>query len=137
MDAWHFWLIAAIILMIVELLGTGFYAMAIGIAALFGMLAALIGLPVSAQWFAFAGAAAVLAPLLKFLFSKISPSQRRSALAGEEHMLSGKIYLNSQGNLRVNVEGDSYPVKSLSARELQPGEKISIIRFDGITALTD
>lgn len=137
MDAWHFWLIAAVILMIVELLGTGFYALAIGIAALFGMLAALIGLPVPAQWFAFAGAGAVLAPLLKFLFSRLSPSQRRSSLAGEEHSLPGLLFLNPQGQLRVSVEGDSYPVRSLSSRTLQPGEEIRILRFDGITALTD
>ncbi len=137
MEAWHLWLLTALFLMILELLGTGFVALAIGLAALVGMLAALLHLPIAAQWIVFAIAAAILAPWLRKKFSQWAPSQRKSALAGENRTLEGFLLLDSQGQLKVKVESDTFFVRSLSNRTLEPGTKVLIKDFDGITAIVD
>lgn len=137
MEAWHLWLLGALFLFIAELLGTGFVALALGFAALVGMLAALLSLPLAAQWISFAIAAAILAPWLRKKGRQWAPSQRRSSLAGEPHRLEGWLVLDSHGQLKVKVESDTYLVRSLSDRELTPGNKVVIHRFDGITALVD
>lgn len=137
MEHWHFWLLAALFLMILELLGTSFVAFALGIAALFGMLAALLNFPAAAQWITFAIAAAALAPWLRKQFSHWAPSKRRSALAGESHPLEGMLLLDANGQLKVKVENDTYFVRSKSDRELTPGTRVTVNDFDGITALVD
>lgn len=137
MEAWHLWLIAALLLMIAELLGTSFVAFALGLAALCATLLALADLPASVQWLGFAVSAALLAPLLRHLFHRYAPSHRRSALAGEEQALEGMLILDAQGQLKVKVESDTFLVRSLSQRQLTPGTAVVVRRFDGITALVD
>lgn len=137
MEPWHFWLLAALFLMILELLGTGFIAFALGLAALIGMLAALSHAPAALQWLIFAISAAALAPLLRRVMRQWAPSRRRSALAGENKPLQGLVVLDNNGQLKVKVESDSYFVRSVSGRELPPGTPVTISGFDGITALVD
>ncbi|WP_151671092.1 NfeD family protein [Nitrincola schmidtii] len=137
MEAWHLWLLAGLFLMILELLGTGFVAFALGLAALAGMIAALLHLPAAAQWISFAIAAAVLAPWLRKKFQRWAPSRRRSGLAGEKRTMEGLLLLDNSGQLKVKVESDTYFVRSLSDRNLTPGTRVTVVDFDGITALVD
>ncbi|MFN3881987.1 MAG: NfeD family protein [Nitrincola lacisaponensis] len=137
MEPWHFWLLAALFLMILELLGTGFFAFALGLAALIGMFAALFNVPPSVQWLVFALAAAVLAPWLRKTLRHWAPSRRRSALAGENRTLEGLLLLDQNGQLKVKIENDTYFVRSNSGRELTPGNRVTVTGFDGITALVD
>ncbi|TVQ67867.1 MAG: NfeD family protein [Oceanospirillales bacterium] len=137
MEAWHLWLLAGLFLMILELLGTGFVAFALGLAALAGMIAALLHLPAAAQWISFAIAAAVLAPWLRKKFHNWAPSRRRSGLAGEKRAMEGLLLLDNNGQLKVKVESDTYFVRSLSDRNLTPGTRVTVVDFDGITALVD
>ncbi|KAA0874170.1 NfeD family protein [Nitrincola tapanii] len=137
MEAWHVWLIAAVILMIMELLSLGFVAFALGLAALLTAAASFWGLADSAQWSVFALSAVILAPLLKYLFSRYAPSQRRSALAGEPHSLEGVIIEQTPGKLRIQIEGDLYPFRSLSEQTLAVGTRVKVREFDGITAILD
>lgn len=135
MLAWHLWLIAALVLLLAELLGTGFFAFAMGLAALVAMTAALFGAGATGQWFAFALAAGVLAPLLKKIFRQLAPSRRQSGLAGESRHQTGKLVRHHTGELRLNLEGDLFMVRAQSDLELKEGEEVEIVRFDGITAI--
>ncbi|MCC4264725.1 NfeD family protein [Oceanimonas baumannii] len=135
MLAWHFWLIAALVLLLAELLGTGFFAFAMGLAALVAMTAALFGVGATGQWFAFALAAGVLAPLLKKVFRQLAPSRRQSGLAGESRHQTGKLVRHHTGELRLKLEGDLFMVRAQSDLELKEGEEVEIVRFDGITAI--
>ncbi|MCT7656190.1 hypothetical protein MBH78_19320 [Oceanimonas sp. NS1] len=83
MLAWHLWLIAALILLLAELLGTGFFAFAMGLAALAAMVAALLEVGATGQWFAFALATAVLAPLLKKSFVNLPRHAAKVAWPGK------------------------------------------------------
>ncbi|WP_445398698.1 NfeD family protein [Zobellella sp. An-6] len=137
MLAWHLWLMAALLLLLAELLGTGFFAFAMGLAALVAMVAALLGAGSAVQWFSFALAAAVLAPLLKRLFRRLSPSRRTSALAGEGRRQQGELVQLASGEFRLKLEGDLFLVRSDSGAELVAGQRVVVRRFDGITAVID
>ncbi|OIN04347.1 NfeD family protein [Oceanisphaera psychrotolerans] len=137
MLAWHYWLIAALLLLLLELLGTGFFAFALGLAALAAMVAAWLDMSLTWQWFVFALAAAVLAPLLKRLFRRFAPSRRTSFLAGESRQQQGDIVQLASGEFRLKLEGDLFLVRSASGATLTPGTRVDIRRFDGITAIID
>ncbi|MBL1377258.1 NfeD family protein [Zobellella iuensis] len=137
MLTWHLWLIAALLLLLLELLGTGFFAFAMGIAALAAMVAALFDASTTSQWFTFAIAAALLAPLLKRLFRRYAPSRRTSFLAGESRRQQGELVRLPSGEFRLKLEGDLFLVRSESGAPLTAGARVCIRRFDGITAIID
>ena len=135
--AWQMWLIAALLLLLLELLSLGFYALALGLAALVAMAAALLGLGVTVQWWVFAVAALLLAPGLKWLFRRFAPSRRTSFLAGEAPRQVGELIQLDSGAYRVRVDGDLFMVRSASGATLIAGAQVNICRFDGITAIID
>ena len=137
MLAWHWWLIAALVLLLVELLGTGFFAFAFGLAALAAMVVAWLDAGVTWQWFTFALAAMLLAPLLKWLFRRFAPTRRTSSLAGENRQQQGEIVQLASGDFRLKLEGDLFMVRSASGATLTVGARVEIRRFDGITAIID
>ena len=137
MLAWHGWLIAALLLFILELFSLGFFALALGLAALVAMGAALLGLQATVQWFVFALAALVLAPTLKRLSRRFAPSRRTNFLAGEEQQQTGEITQLAAGEYRLKLDGDLFMVRSASNAPLIVGSQVNICRFDGITAIVD
>lgn len=137
MLAWHGWLIAALLLLLLELTGTGFFAFALGLAALITMAAAWLDIGIAGQWFIFAIAALVLAPTLKHLFRRYAPSRRTSFLAGEGRRQQGEIVQLSSGEYRLKLEGDLFMVRSASGAPLTVGARVKVCRFDGITAIID
>lgn len=137
MDAWHFWIIAGLLLALAELLGLGFFALALGLACLVGAVAAFFEASLAIQWLATGIAAAVIAPTLTRALKKTSRSNRFAGLAGEDRAQAGLVVIDAQGQPRVRVEGDLYPVRSLTGRVLTEGESVTIQRFDGITALIE
>ncbi|ART79348.1 NfeD family protein [Oceanisphaera avium] len=137
MLAWQAWLIAGLILLLLELFSLSFFAIAFGLAALVAMLIALLGGELIWQWLAFALSALLLAPSLKSLFRRFSPSQRRHFLAGEAKQQVGEIAQLSTGELRVKFDGDLYLICNTAKRSLKVGQQVIISRFDGITAIID
>ena len=134
---WHGWLIAALLLLILELFSLGFFALALGLASLVAMTAALLGLSATGQWLVFAFAAGLLAPGLKRLFRRYAPSRRTSFLAGEGAEQRGEITQLASGEFRLKYEGDVFMVRSVSNAPLVLGAQVKISRFDGITAIVD
>ena len=139
MLAWHAWLIAALLLLLLELLSLGFFALALGLAALVAMTSALLGLGATVQWFVFALAALALAPGLKRLSRRFAPSRRTNFLAGEGRAghQQGEITQLESGEYRLRFEGDLFMVRSASDAPLRVGTQVKICRFDGITAIID
>lgn len=137
MLAWHLWLIAALLLLLLELFSLGFFALALGVAALVAMTSALLGLSTTGQWLIFALAALLLAPALKRVFRRYAPSRRTSFLAGEGQAQIGEITQLASGEFRLKYEGDVFMVRSASRAPLVVGAQVKISRFDGITAIID
>lgn len=137
MDAWHIWVVVGLLLALAELLGLGFFALALGLACLAGALSAALAAPFSVQLLATGITGAVLAPLLSRSLRHASRSNRFASLAGEGRPQKGSVVVGRDGDVRVRVEGDMFPVRSLSGRVLEQGATVIIHRFDGITALVD
>ena len=133
---WQGWLIAAFLLLLLELFGTGFFAFTLAIAALITTASAAGGVSTTGQWWIFSLSALVLAPLLKWLFRRYAPSRRASFLAGEGQQ-EGVIVQLPCGELRIQIEGDLFLVRHAQQQPLKVGERVIVRRFDGITAIID
>ncbi len=141
-DPWVVWLVAGLALILADLFlagGTSGVLLLLGLMALAGMAAALLGLELTGQ-LAVAGVAGLLLfPVVLWFMRRMSG--RRSGAAGQDTRVSGEIYAVQQwgDRLGIHVLGDFFPTRLEPSsaepdRPLAPGEQVRVVRFRGITA---
>lgn len=138
MEIWHMWVIAALILVVVEIFTTGFAVICLAIGALAAAVDAACGGGAEGQliWFA---AATLLAfvfvrPLLLKAFRKSGGRERLSgvdALKGREAVVSEHIS-SSDNTGRVAVDGDDWKAVSVDGADIGKGEKVTIESVDSV-----
>ena len=138
MEIWHMWVIAALILVVVEIFTTGFAVICLAIGALAAAVDAACGGGAEGQliWFA---AATLLAfvfvrPLLVKAFRKSGGRERLSgvdALKGREAVVSERIS-PSDNTGRVAVDGDDWKAVSVDGADIGKGEKVTIESVDSV-----
>lgn len=138
MEIWHMWVIAALILVVVEIFTTGFAVICLAIGALAAAVDAACGGGAEGQliWFA---AATLLAfvfvrPLLVKAFRKSGGGERLSgvdALKGREAVVSEHIS-SSDNTGRVAVDGDDWKAVSADGADIGKGEKVTIESVDSV-----
>lgn len=138
MEIWHMWVIAALILVVVEIFTTGFAVICLAIGALAAAVDAACGGGAEGQliWFA---AATLLAfvfvrPLLVKAFRKSGGRERLSgvdALKGREAVVSEHIS-SSDNTGRVAVDGDDWKAVSADGADIGKGEKVTIESVDSV-----
>lgn len=138
MEIWHMWVIAALILVVVEIFTTGFAVICLAIGALAAAVDAACGGGAEGQliWFA---AATLLAfvfvrPLLVKAFRKSGGRERLSgvdALKGREAIVSEHISA-SDNTGRVAVDGDDWKAVSADGADIGKGEKVTIESVDSV-----
>lgn len=138
MEIWHMWVIAALILVVVEIFTTGFAVICLAIGALAAAVDAACGGGAEGQliWFA---AATLLAfvfvrPLLVKAFRKSGGRERLSgvdALKGREAIVSEHISA-SDNTGRVAVDGDDWKAVSVDGADIGKGEKVTIESVDSV-----
>ena len=138
MEIWHMWVIAALILVVVEIFTTGFAVICLAIGALAAAVDAACGGGAEGQliWFA---AATLLAfvfvrPLLVKAFRKSGGRERLSgvdALKGREAVVSEHIS-SSDNTGRVAVDGDDWKAVSADGSSIGKGEKVTIESVDSV-----
>ena len=138
MEIWHMWVIAALILVVVEIFTTGFAVICLAIGALAAAVDAACGGGAEGQliWFA---AATLLAfvfvrPLLVKAFRKSGGRERLSgvdALKGREAVVSEHISA-SDNTGRVAVDGDDWKAVSADGADIGKGEKVTIESVDSV-----
>ena len=138
MEIWHMWVIAALILVVVEIFTTGFAVICLAIGALAAAVDAACGGGAEGQliWFA---AATLLAfvfvrPLLVKAFRKSGGRERLSgvdALKGREAIVSEHIS-SSDNTGRVAVDGDDWKAVSADGADIGKGEKVTIESVDSV-----
>lgn len=138
MEIWHMWVIAALILVVVEIFTTGFAVICLAIGALAAAVDAACGGGAEGQliWFA---AATLLAfvfvrPLLLKAFRKSGGRERLSgvdALKGREAVVSEHIS-SSDNTGRVAVDGDDWKAVSADGADIGKGEKVTIESVDSV-----
>ena len=137
MEYYQIWLIAAIVLVIVELLTAGFGVICFAIGALFSALAAYLEANLIWQMVIFAVASVLcflfLRPVLLRLLDKKSKDVKTNAdaLIGKTAVVSETI--DTEHNTgRIAVDGDDWKAVTADGTVINKGEKVKIISRDSI-----
>lgn len=138
MEYYQIWLIAAIVLVIIELLTAGFGVICFAVGALFSALAAFFGVDgLVWQLLIFAVASVLcfifLRPVvLRFLDKKSKDVKTNAdALIGKTAMVSETIDPSANQG-RVAVDGDDWKAVSMDGSVINKGEKVEIVSRDSI-----
>ena len=137
MEIWHIWLIAALILVVVEIFTQGFAVFCLSVGAVAASLASACsaGLEGHLIWFSAATLAAFVfvRPLLLKAYRK-GRSGRESgvdALKGREAVVSERISA-ADNTGRVAVDGDDWKAVSVDGTEIPKGARVTIIDVDSV-----
>lgn len=137
MEYYQIWLIAAIVLVIIELLTAGFGVICFAIGALFSALVAFLDANLVWQLVVFAVASVLsfvfLRPVLLRLLDKKSKDVKTNAdaLIGKTAIVSETV--DPDKNLgRVAVDGDDWKAVSVDGSVIDKGEKVQIVSRDSI-----
>lgn len=137
MATYQIWLIAAIVLVILEIVTSGFGIICFAIGAAFAAIAA--GLEANATWqiIVFAVVSLLtfifLRPIvIRFLDSKSKDVKTNAdAIVGRKGVVSERIDA-SQHTGRVAIDGDDWKAVSEDGSSIEKGETVEIIKIDSI-----
>lgn len=135
--AYYYWLIAAIVLVIVEILTAGFGSLCFAIGAGLAALAAGLGLNVTWQIVIFAIVSLLtfifLRPVvMKFLDKKSKDVKTNAeALIGRKGIVSERIDA-TQHTGRVAIDGDDWKAVSEDGSTIEKGTEVEILKLDSI-----
>lgn len=137
MEAWHIWVIVALVFVIVEIFTSGFAVMCISFGCLFGAGASALDWDIKWQLLLFA-IGTVLAfltvrPLIyKFFYKKSNEVKTNvDALIGRRAIVTERI----EGELRpgrIKVDGDDWKAVSTIEEPIEAGEAVEITAIDSI-----
>ena len=137
MDIWLYWVIAALVLFIVELLTTGFAVICLAVGALGGAAAALFGWNLEIQLLGFAIvsfiALVALRPVLKrLIFNKGEKiTTNVDAIIGKRGVVCVDIEADDD-NGRVMIDGLDWRAKSLDNEPLPKGTKVEVVERESV-----
>ena len=137
MEVWHYWVIIALVFVIVEMFTTGFAVMCISFGCLFGALASVLDWEFKWQLLAFAVGTALafltVRPLVyKFFYKKGQEIKTNvDALVGRMAIVTERI----EGQLhpgRVKLDGDDWKAVSLDKEPIEVGEAVEITAINSV-----
>jgi len=134
------WLIAAIVLFILEIVTPGFVLANVAVASLCAAGAAWLGWSVPAQVIVFAVACVVsfvtLRPLLKRTLQKGGKGQATGieALIGRQTKVMERIP-TAPDTGRVQVDGDSWRASSVDEQPIEQGTMVRVVRVESTTLI--
>jgi membrane protein implicated in regulation of membrane protease activity len=136
MEPYHYWLIAAILLTILEIFTATFSVFCFAIGCVFAVIAALCGLDLNWQVLSLIigtvlGFVLVRPFALKFLNRKKDIATNADALMGRIAIVSETIE-TSKGTGRVMVDGDDWKAITLDDELIEKGEKVKIVGRNSI-----
>lgn len=137
MEVWHYWVIIALVFVIVEMFTTGFAVMCISFGCLFGAAASALDWDIKWQLLAFA-VGTVLAfltvrPLVyKFFYKKGQEVKTNvEALVGRRAIVTERI----EGELhagRVKIDGDDWKAVSTDTEPIEVGAAVEITAINSV-----
>ena len=137
MEVYQIWLIAAIVLVILEIATTGFGVICFAIGACFGALAAGLGANVTWQIVIFAVVSLLtfifLRPVVMRFFDKRSKDVKTNAdaLVGRKGIVSERIDAE-QHTGRVAIDGDDWKAITADGSVIEKGTSVEIVKLDSI-----
>ena len=139
MEPWVVWVVAAVVLVIVEATTTAFVAIYFGFAALVTAAAALAGLPVALQFVVFGlvsvGSMVLTRPALRRAAGRTASIRTGvDAMQGRIGVVVRPIAELEPG--QVKVGGETWTARSFYDGESIPeGARVEVVRVEGVTAL--
>jgi len=136
-DVWHYWVIAGVVFMIIEIFTPSFIAACIGIGAFFAGLAAGLGLDIKWQIVFFAGATLIsfftVRPLmLKYAFKRSEGIQTNvDNMIGKRGTVTERID-HSANTGRVKIDGDDWKAESENNAIIEEGTKVEVTNIESI-----
>lgn len=137
MEAYQIWLIAALVLVIIEICTAGFGSICFAIGAAFSALADVLGASVTWQIIVFAVVSLLtfifLRPVVMRFLEKKSKDVKTNAdaLIGRKAVVSERID-SSQHTGRVAIDGDDWKAVSEDATVIEKGSEVEIVKLDSI-----
>jgi membrane protein implicated in regulation of membrane protease activity len=137
MDAWHIWVIIALVFVVIEMFTTGFAVMCISFGCLFGAGASALDWAVEWQLLSFAVGTALafitVRPLVYKFFYKKSPEVKTNAdaLVGRRAIVTERI----EGELhpgRVKIDGDDWKAVPLDDETIEVGEAVEVTAINSV-----
>lgn len=138
MDIWLYWVIAALLLFIVELFTAGFAVICLSIGAVGGAIAAYMDASIEIQLLTFAiiSLVAILGvrPLLKSLFFKKGEkvATNASAMVGKRGVV---CQLVDEDSGRVMIEGVDWRAQSENGTPLPVGTKVEVTSIESVVLI--
>lgn len=135
MDPWFYWLIAGILLILLELMFSGFVLLCFGFSALITSLISLLGFQIEIQIFSFILLTIIsFVTIRPFFLKHMKPKEgvietNVYALLGKETIVTSTIFKNNAGS--VKIRGEEWTAISENNSEIQVGEKVKILKIDG------
>ncbi len=138
MEPWIIWLIAAAVLLIIEVLTQMMWALCLAIGAAGAMTCALLGLDITWQTVAMAALSVigyvVLLPLFRRWHARTEAREARTgmdALLGRRATVTHAIHPGRLG--RARIDGDNWQVKAPSAdKTIAAGSEVTVTSYDSI-----
>jgi membrane protein implicated in regulation of membrane protease activity len=140
MEGWHVWVVAAIVLLVAEILAPGFLLASFAIACFGSGLVSFLGLGAKAQILTFSIVSlifffAVRPFVVKNFYSRSTKSRTNTdALVGKIALVTEKIE-PGQNSGRVKVEGEDWSGISSGENPIEAGSKVTVISVDGARLL--
>jgi membrane protein implicated in regulation of membrane protease activity len=138
MDEWVWWMIAAGVLAVGEIVTVSFFLGPVAIAAVLAAVVALVGGGLALQVIVFiAASAASLAVLRPFARRHLrTPARLRTgtaALVGSQALVLQRVDVNGG---QVKIGGEVWSARSYDEDEaIEPGARATVMEIDGATAL--
>lgn len=137
MEIWHYWIIAALLLFIVEIMTSGFAIACLSVGCLLASIASAFELTLAWQigFFAFGSFMAFIfiRPLVLKLMNKNSNNNittNTDNLIGRKAVVTEKI--ENDGFGRVKIDGDDWKARMEDDSEAEVGEKVTIVSQESV-----
>lgn len=136
MEVWHIWVIASLLMIILEVFTSGFVVFCFAFGGLLAALAAGLGAGLGWQIAAFAVGSALafffIRPIvMKLFFRKGDTATNTDALIGRTATVSEPI--DAQANTgRVKIDGDDWKAESEDGSRIEAGTKVTVVSRESI-----
>lgn len=136
-EIWHGWVILGLVLILAELLGMEFAALALGVSCFIGAgVAGWTDVGFTGQLLITGAAAAVLVPLSVFGLRRAFDSGRSYAMISEGTEQGARATVSIEaGRPGVRLKSDFFPARYADGRVPEADTDVVVDRIEGITAI--
>ncbi|MDZ4744844.1 MAG: NfeD family protein [bacterium] len=140
MSAMQLWLIAAIVLFILEIITPGFVLANFAVASLASALSAWFGADTTMQTVVFVVVSLVSFVTLRPLLRRTLYKNKRRTRTGAEALIGRAVKVTETiplppGMGLVQIDGDSWRALTLNNRAITPGTIVTVVRVDSSTVI--